>query len=142
MTQARVGDTVRIHYTGMLEDGTPFGSSAEGKPLELTIGDEVLMPALEGAIVGMEPGESKIVNVSAKEAFGEYSDDLVRTVNREELPDGMKPELGQRVEARTPDGRSARVIITKVSDTSITIDANHPLAGEDLTFEILLVDIV
>ena len=137
MVQARTGDTVKVHYEGRLGDGTPFASTADHEPAEVTIGSRALVPAFEEAIVGMEPGESKTLTVVAEDAFGPHREDLVKTIGRQALAPDEAPQVGERLSAIDPDGNSVAVRITDVSEDAITIDANHPLAGEDLAFDIL-----
>jgi FKBP-type peptidyl-prolyl cis-trans isomerase 2 len=142
MTQVKSGDTVVIKYTGRLEDNSIFDTSENREPLLLTIGQGKTIPALEEAIVGMEPGESKTLRIAASEAYGPYHEELVKTVSRRMLAEGLEPEVGQRLKATRMDGRKDSVTIKDVFEKSITLDANHPLAGKDLTFEVKLVEIV
>ena len=142
MAQARLGDTVKVHYIGRLDDGCVFDRSADGDPLELKIGKRDIIPAFEQAIVGMEPGESKTVDIPARLAFGQYQEELVRTVSRMAVSGDLEPKVGQRLRATSGDGRSVMVTVTDISDVTVTIDANHPLAGEDLTFDIRLMEIL
>lgn len=142
MTQAKRGDTVRVHFTGRLDDGTVFGSSTNRDPLEFTIGEDQILRGFEKAVVGMKPGESKTTMVRADEAYGPYYKELVIVVDRGKFPLHLEPEVGQEFELRQSDGQFVEVTVTDVSDSSVTLDANHPLAGEDLTFEIQLVEIV
>jgi peptidylprolyl isomerase len=141
MAQARIGDTVKVHYEGRLDDGTLFASSAERGPAEVTIGSHILIPAFEEAIIGMEPTESKTFKVATDDAFGPHRDDLVQTIGRQPIEAEKEPKVGDRLNAIDPGGKSVTVVITDVSEQTITIDANHPLAGEELTFQILLVEI-
>jgi len=141
-SQARNGDVVQVDYTGKLADGTVFDSSAERGPLEFTLGAGQMIPGFEKAVFGMKVGEKKTVTIPVDEAYGPRRDDLVVEVPREKLPSDMTPEVGQQLGIKQPDGRTAIVTITNVSDNNtVTIDANHPLAGKDLTFEIELVKI-
>jgi peptidylprolyl isomerase len=142
MAAAGLGDTVRVHYLGSFTDGTQFDSSHGGPPLEFTIGSGQIVPGFEEAVVGMQPGESKSTLVSADKAYGPYRDELAIQVNRSDLPPNLQPEVGQRLQLENKEGRSLVVLITHVEDASITLDANHPLAGKDLNFEISLVEIV
>ena len=135
------GDTVRVHYTGTLEDGTTFDTSVGGEPLEFTLGAGQMIPGFEEAVYGLKIGESKTVTIPAEEAYGPHRDDLVIVVEWEQLPAGLDPEVGQQLQMQQTDGRTAVVIVTDVSETTITVDANHHLAGKDLTFEIELVEI-
>lgn len=141
MTQAERDDTVRVHYTGKLEDGTVFDSSAEREPLEFTIGEGEIIPGFEEAVIGMEPGESKTVEVSEEEGYGPHREELMLTVDREELPPNMEVEVGQQLQVRMENGQTAVVEVVGVSESDLTLDANHPLAGETLTFEVELVEI-
>ena len=135
------GNTVKVHYTGTLEDGTTFDTSVGREPLEFTLGAGKMIPGFEKAVYGLAVGESKTVTILAEEAYGPYRIDLVTIVEREQLPTGLEPEVGQQLQAQQTDGSTAMVIVTDVSETTITIDANHFLAGKDLTFEIKLVEI-
>ncbi len=142
MAQAKHGDTVRVHYTGKLEDGTIFGSSANSDPLQFTIGEGRIIPGVEQAVIGMNPGESKTIKVPADKAFGPHHKEGVSVVNRSEFPDDLNPEVGQRLQIRQEDGEKTVVRVVAVSESSVTLDANHPLAGKDLTFDIQLHEIV
>ncbi len=140
--QAQTGDTVRVDYTGKLEDGTEFDSSAGREPLQFTIGQGSMIPGFEQAIIGMAPGESKTVKIPVDEAYGPYRDELVLAVDRDELPADLEPEVGQRLQMPQADGRVIVVTVIEVSESSVTLDANPPLAGKDLIFEIQLVEIL
>ncbi len=140
-SQARNGDVVQVDYTGKLADGTVFDSSVERGPLEFTLGAGQVIPGFEKAVLGMKVGEQKTVTIPADEAYGPYRDEQVVELPREKLPSDMTPEVGQQLVMRQSDGSEIVVVITEVSDETVTIDANHPLAGKDLTFEIELVKI-
>jgi len=142
MTEAKSGDTVKVHYTAKLDDGTVFQTSIGREPLELTIGEERIIPSFEQAIVGMNPGESKSVEVPAEKAFGPYREDLLRTIDRSQFPGDVEPEVGQRLNMSQSDGRTIVVTVADLSESSVTLDANHPLAGEDLSFNIQLLEIL
>jgi len=135
------GDTVSVHYTGTLEDGTKFDTSVGREPLEFTLGEGAIIPGFEEAVKGLKVGKSKTVTIPAEEAYGPHRDDLVIVVEREQLPADLDPKVDQQLQMQQTDGRTAVVIVTDVSETTITVDANHPLAGKDLTFEIELVEI-
>ena len=135
------GDTVKVHYTGTLEDGTTFDTSVGREPLEFTLGAGQMIPGFEKAVYGLKVGKSKTVTVPAEEAYGPYRDDLVIVVEREQLPADLDPKVGQQLQMQQTDGSTTVFIVTDVSETTITIDANHSLAGKDLTFEIELVEI-
>ena len=138
---ANDGNIVKVHYTGTLEDGTIFDTSVEREPLEFTLGEGTLIPGFEEAVRGMKVGQSKMVTIPAEEAYGLHSDDLVLVIERAQLPEGLDPEVGQQLQMQQTNGRTTVVIVTDVSKKTITVDANHPLAGKDLTFEIKLVEI-
>jgi peptidylprolyl isomerase len=139
--QAKNGDTVQVHYTGKLADGTVFDSSIGRDPLEFTLGAGQVIPGFDKAVFGMKVGEKKTVTIPANEAYGPVRDDLVVEVPREKLPSELTPEVGQQLVWTRPDGGQQIVTITGVSDNTVIINANHPLAGKDLTFEIELVKI-
>lgn len=138
MTQAKQGDKVSVHYSGRLDDGTEFDSSRDRSPLEFTIGEGQVIPGFEEAVVGMSVDESKTVSISAAEAYGDYRQEMTFQIERTELPPGLDPEVGQRLQKSEQEGGTMVVTVVKVSEESITMDANHPLAGKDLTFDIEL----
>jgi FKBP-type peptidyl-prolyl cis-trans isomerase 2 len=139
--QAKNGDTVQVNYTGKLADGTVVDSSVGREPLEFTLGVGQVIPGFEKAVLGMKVGEKKTVTIPVDEAYGPHHDDLVAEVPREKLPEDITPEVGQQLGVKRTDGGTSIVTIISVSDNAVTIDANHPLAGKDLTFEIELVKI-
>ncbi|MDJ0949847.1 MAG: peptidylprolyl isomerase [Alphaproteobacteria bacterium] len=141
MSTAKTGDTVKVHYTGTLADGTEFDTSVGREPLEFTIGEGAIISGFEEAIVGMTLGENKSIEIGSAEAYGPRHEELVQVVEREALPAHLEPEVGMRLQATGPDNRELVLVITDVSDSSVTLDANHPLAGHDLTFSIELVEI-
>ena len=142
MTQAKNGDKVRVHYTGKFDDGSVFDSSLEREPLEFTIGQNQVIPGFEEAIIGMSPGESINTTIPAYQAYGERREDLVLKVDRSRLPENIDPQVNQQLQINHPNGERLIVTVTEVSDTSVTLDANHPLAGKNLTFDIHLVKIL
>jgi peptidylprolyl isomerase len=142
MSEAKTGDTVRIHYTGTLTDGSEFDSSAGGDPLEFTIGAGQIIPGLDREIAGMAVGDTKKVTVIADEAYGAREPEAVQEVPREAVPEGINLVVGNRLQATTADGQQMVVTIAAVNDETVTMDANHPLAGEDLIFDVELVEIV
>jgi len=119
------GDTVRVHYTGTLQDGTTFDTSVGREPLEFTLGEGKMIPGFEKAIYGLKVGKSKTVTIPAEEAYGPHRDDLVIVVEREQLPANLHPKVDQQLQMQQTDGRTAVVIVTDVSETTITVDANH-----------------
>lgn len=139
--EAKNGDTVFVHYTGKLQDGTVFDTSVGSDPLEFTLGEEQMLPAFEQAVTGMKIGESKSFTVPANEAYGLRRDDLIIEVNKDELPDALEPVVGMLLQMDQGNGRSITVTVIEVSETTITIDANNALAGHDLIFNITLVGI-
>ncbi len=139
---AKNGDTVRVHYTGRLQDGTVFDSSVGGEPLEFTLGQSQIITGFEQAVIGMQVGESKTVTIPVDQAYGPYDDSMVLEVERDKLPEDLEPEVGMQLQMSQGDGGYTIVTVTEVSETTIKIDANHPLAGKDLTFDIELVEIV
>ncbi|UCH75752.1 MAG: peptidylprolyl isomerase [Rhodospirillales bacterium] len=142
MSEAKTGDTVRIHYTGTLTDGRQFDSSAGRDPLEFTIGAGQIIPGLDREVAGMAIGDTKTVTVPADEAYGQHDPAAVQEVPRDAVPSEIEPVVGKRLQATTADGGQMVVTITAVGDETLTMDANHPLAGEDLVFEVELVEIV
>ncbi|MBI2354234.1 MAG: peptidylprolyl isomerase [Deltaproteobacteria bacterium] len=165
MAQAKKGDKVKINYTGTLPDGTVFDSTLEDEcdhdecetddcgddecgcgcesgPMELTIGGGELFPQIDDALTGMSPGEKRTVVIPAADAFGEYDQEKVFTVPRSDLPEDLKPEVGDELVLGNDDDEELGVAVVEVSADSVTFDANHPLAGEDLTFEVELLEIL
>ena len=138
---AENGDTVKVHYTGRLQDGTVFDTSAGSEPLEFTLGEGQIIPGFEQAVMGMQVGESKTVTIPVDQAYGPRRNDLIVEVGRDELPENLEPEIGMQLQMNQGDGGIMIVTITDVSETTITVDANHPLAGQDLIFDIELVEI-
>jgi FKBP-type peptidyl-prolyl cis-trans isomerase 2 len=141
MVQAKPGDTVKIHYTGKLEDGTVFDSSVDREPLEFTVSGGQVIPGFDQAVVGMTPGESKTEKIPMDRAYGPHRPEMVLEVSRQQLPPDLQPEVGQQLQVQQENGQVIPVFVTEVTESNVTLDANHPLAGEDLTFEIQLVDI-
>ena len=141
MAQAKNGDTVTVHYTGRLEDGTVFDSSVDRDPLQFTLGEGLLIPGFEQAVLGMSAGESKTAEVSADQAYGPHREEMVVDIDRQEFPPHFQPKVGQQLQIPQSEGRVTRLIVTDVSEQKVTLDANHPLAGRDLTFDINLLEI-
>lgn len=141
MAQAKTGDTVHIHYTGRLGDGTVFDSSRDRDPLTFTLGEGQVIPGFEAAVTGMETGQSKTTEIPSDEAYGPRRPEMEMSMPRSQFPDGMNPEVGQQLQMQTPDGQAVPVMVTGTSEEAIDLDANHPLAGQDLTFDIELVKV-
>ena len=141
MTQAKDGDTVKIHYTGRLQDGSEFDSSSGHEPLQFSIGKGQVILGFEEAVTGMKVGEKKTVEIPCKKAYGEQDPSMVMVVDRQHVPAEINPEVGQRLEMGGPSGEIIVVNVIDVNDENITLDANPPLAGKDLTFDIELMEI-
>ena len=142
MTAAKAGDIVKDHYTGTLSDNTEFDSSRGGQPLEFTIGKQMVIPGFENGVIGMEVGESRKVSILAEDAYGPYNNDLVAVVPRSQVPPELELSLGMILQVRSTEGGIARAVVRGITETDITLDLNHPLAGQDLVFEIELVGIL
>ncbi len=138
---AKNGDTVKVHYTGKLQDGTVFDSSMSREPLEFAIGSGNIIPGFENAVIGMNPGDSKTETIPAENAYGPHREEMVLVVERGQIPEDVAVEVGQQLQIRQQEGQVIPVIVTDISDSQVTLDANHPLAGEDLVFDIELVGI-
>jgi len=141
MTQAKNGDKVKIHYTGRLQNGTVFDSSSDREPLQFSIGSGQVIPGFEEAVAGMKVGEKKTTLIPCAKAYGERNPSMVMVVDRKHVPPDIDPEVGQRLQVGSPSGELIAVTIIKVNNENITLDANPPLAGEDLTFDLELVEI-
>lgn len=141
MTQAKANDTVLVHYTGKLADGTVFDTSVNREPLEFEVGTGQVIPGFESAVIGMNEGETKTVTIPQDQAYGERRDDLIVDIARESFPPEPAPQPGMDVQLRTQSGQTIQAVIVGVSDGAIKVDANHPLAGRDLTFELELVSV-
>ncbi|HSG97699.1 MAG TPA: peptidylprolyl isomerase [Woeseiaceae bacterium] len=142
MTQAKSGDTVRIHYTGTLDDGTEFDSSSGRDPLEFALGGGQVIPGFDSAVDGMTVGESKTVTIPADQAYGDHHEQLVQEVPKTALPEEIDLAVGMQLQSRSPEGQVMNLVVTDVAEETITVDGNHPLAGQALTFAIELVEIV
>ena len=141
MTTAKSGDTVRLHYTGTLADGTTFDSSEGREPLEFVVGSGQIIPGLDAAIPGMEVGEKKVVEVPFAQAYGPRNDDAQQAVPRGQIPAEIPVEPGTQLQMQTPQGQVVPVTVVSSNEEEVVLDANHPLAGKDLTFAIEMVEI-
>lgn len=141
MSQAKAGDSVKIHYTGTLDDGSQFDSSAGRDPLAFELGSGQVIPGFDKAVDGMSVGDSKTVNIPAEDAYGPHQPAMVQDVPKSALPDDMEPAEGMGLQAQGPDGQVVNLVVTEVKEDSITVDGNHPLAGKALNFDIELVSI-
>ena len=141
MIQAKSGDTVSVDYTGKLADGSVFDTSATHGPLAFTIGEGEVIPEFEQAVIGLLPGEAVTIDIPAEQAYGMHRPDLAGAFAREQFPADMSLNIGEQLQMQSEDGQLIVVTITSVTETEVTLDANHLLAGKDLTFDIKLVDI-
>lgn len=141
MQAAKQGDLVQVHYTGKFGDGTVFDSSDGGEPLKFVLGAGRVIPGFDAAVAGMTAGQRKDVTIPAAEAYGPHHPEMVITVPRSQFPIGRAPQVGQQLRVQSPDGQAIPVTATAVTAESVTLDANHPLAGKDLRFELTLVGI-
>ena len=141
MTTAQIGNRVRVHYTGRLDDGEVFDSSEGGTPLSFTIGNGQVIPGFENGVTGMAVGDTKTVHIPCADAYGERRPDGVLQVPRDEFPPDMPLEVGASVQGQQSGGQTVTFTIKAVTDDAVTLDANHPLAGKDLTFDLTLVSI-
>ena len=142
MTEAKVGDTVTVHYTGSLDDGTVFGHAAEDEPLEFTIGQKNILPSFEKAVIGMNEGDSKTVSIPPEDAFGEHRQDLVFDVEKSAIPSDVQLQQGAVLRVGSEAGDNFPVTVTNIGDKTVTLDGNHPLAGQVLHLDIKLIEIV
>lgn len=142
MSIASKGKTVKVHYTGKLKDGTIFDSSADREPLQFTLGDGNMIKGFDSAVDGMSVGDDKVVTIPSVEAYGEKREDMMLDVPLEQVPAEIKPEVGMDLSIQNQMGQPTPVKVVHVDDKKITLDANHPLAGQDLIFDIKLVELV
>ena len=141
MSSAKTGDSVQIHYTGTLDDGTQFDSSEGRDPLGFTLGSGQVIAGFDDAVTGMEVGEKKTVRLEPTQAYGERHSELVQEVPKSALPEDLEAEVGLQLQAQGPDGHPMQLVVTAVNEDSIEVDGNHPLAGQALTFALELVAI-
>jgi peptidylprolyl isomerase len=142
MQQVKSGDTVRVHYHGKLDDGSTFDSSEGRDPLEFTVGSGQVIKGFDEAMLNMQPGEKKTVNIPVEQAYGQRNDDMMMEYPKSEFPADMKPEVGMELHMSDNMGNVFPVVIEAVNEETVILDANHPLAGKDLTFDLELVSIV
>jgi FKBP-type peptidyl-prolyl cis-trans isomerase 2 len=141
MSEAKKGDKVKIHYKGTLEDGSVFDSSEGRDPLEFTLGEGMVIPGFDLAVTGMKVDDEKKETITPEDGYGVRMDELVMEVDRSQMPEGMPVEIGQSLEMRDKDGNAVPIEVIAYTDDKVTLDANHPLSGKALTFEIKLVEI-
>ncbi len=142
MRQAKMNDLVKVHYTGSLKDGTVFDSSLDRQPLEFKTGQGVIIPGFENGIIGMNEGDTKVVSIMPEDAYGLYRDDLVGVIERVRMPNNITPKVGMVLKVRSPEGEMIKVTVKDISETGVTLDMNHPLAGKELIFELNLIEVV
>ncbi len=142
MEVAKKGNRVKVHYTGKLQDGTIFDSSIDREPLEFVVGDGNMIKGFDKAVEGMQKGETVTANIPSSEAYGERRTDMMVEVPIDQVPENINPTVGQQLSIQQANGQTMPVVVAAVTADKITLDANHPLAGKDLTFEINLVEIV
>lgn len=140
MAKVTDGTKVKVHYTGKLNDGTVFDTSKEREPLEFTVGEGKVIPGFEEAVRDMESGETKSVTIGSDQAYGDRREDMILDVPKDKFPEDIPTDVGQQLMLRHPEGQEFPAFIVEVKDDTITLDANHPLAGEDLNFEIELIE--
>ncbi len=141
MSQAQAGQTVKVHYTGTLDDGTQFDSSAGREPLEFTLGNGSVIAGFDEAVTGMSVGENKTITIPSDQAYGEHNPEMVQNVPREAIPSDIELETGMVLNAQGPDGHTLNFTVTSFDEQQVTVDGNHPLAGKDLTFALELVEV-
>ena len=142
MNQAKCGETVKVHYTGRLENGEVFDTSKDNQPFEFTIGTEKVIPGFEKAIIGMEVGETKTITVPPEEAYGPRHEELVLDFKKNDFPNNITFVVGEQLQIRQKDSDPIKVTVTDMDDDTVTLDGNHLLAGETLIFDILLVAVM
>ena len=142
MSEVKTGDTVQVHYTGKLETGEQFDSSRERDPLQFTLGNGELIPGFENAVIGMKVGDEKTVRIPSNEAYGPYVEEMKMVIDRAKMPEDLELKIGLNLTLRGSDERKLNVKIVDVAENTVTMDANHPLAGKDLLFDIELVKIL
>jgi FKBP-type peptidyl-prolyl cis-trans isomerase 2 len=142
MPQAKTGDTVKVHYTGKLTTGEVFDTSKDREPLQFTLGEKQVIAGFEDGVQGMDIGEVKEVNITSDNAYGPRRDDMIFEISNDNIPPDVNPQVGQTLTMSNPEGQQFNVLVHKIGDNSIYLDANHPLAGKDLVFEVELMEIV
>lgn len=142
MSGAKTGDTVKVHYTGRFDDGDVFDTTTNREPFQFKIGGDDVILGFQQAVIGMKPGDTKTERITQESAYGPYLNELVVEIDKTNIADDVEPEIGQRFRVSQPDGNKFDVTVKAVSESKVTLDANAPLAGKDLTFDIELIDII
>ena len=141
MTPAQNGNTVKVHYTGKLDDGTVFDSSIDREPLEFQVGENQVIPGFDRGVIGMKIGESKTLTIPPEDAYGPVRDDMIVEVKKDKIPEDIDTAVGAKLQIQQPNGQPVPVTVTGATDDTVTLDANHPLAGKTLIFDVELVEI-
>jgi peptidylprolyl isomerase len=141
MAKIKNGDTIKVHYEGKLDDGSVFDSSKDHDPIQFEVGKGQVIPGFEEAVVGMNQGDTKTVKISSDKAYGPSREEMIQIIDRSQIPPNIELEMGQQLRVNGPGGQPVIVKIVDVSEATVTLDGNHPLAGKDLTFEIEVVDV-
>jgi peptidylprolyl isomerase len=139
---AEAGSKVKVHYTGTFDDGEVFDSSRETNPLEFELGSGQVIPGFDQAIQGMEVGETKKVRIPEADAYGPYNPEMVFTTESSQFEEGISPQVGQQFQAQSPDGQDMMLVVKEVSEAGVIMDANHPMAGKDLNFDLELMELL
>ena len=141
MANAKIGDTVQIHFTGKLEHETVIDSSVDSDPLQFTIGEGIVIPGLEQGVLGMKVGDKKTITVPPEDAFGQEREELVVELKKSEFPEGIKFAIGLQLQIKGSDGQLFKVKIVDLTEDTVTVDGNHPLAGNTLVFDVEMVEV-
>ncbi len=140
--KVKKGDTVKVHYTGKLESGKEFDSSLDRQPLQFEVGAGRVIKGFEDAVVGLEVGEKKTVKIPSKHAYGSYDENLLIEIPKKNVPEGITPEVGMKLQLVNQQGQAAHVVVTEIHDETVKLDANHPLAGKALVFDLEVLEIL
>jgi FKBP-type peptidyl-prolyl cis-trans isomerase SlpA len=141
MSQVKKDDKVKVHYTGKLANGEVFDSSLEREPMEFQVGSGQLIPGFENGVIDMKVSEKKTIVIPSDQAYGESRKELIQEVPKDRLPEDIKPEVGMGLVSKTPEGQEIQLVVKEVKDDAIVVDGNHPLAGQELTFEVEVIEI-
>jgi peptidylprolyl isomerase len=141
MAKTKKGDSVKVHYTGRLDDGTVFDSSKDREPLEFSVGKGQVIKGFDEAVTGLSEGEKKTIRIPSGEAYGDYKEELLITINKSQIPKDIDLKEGLHLQLKQPEGTMLNVLVKGMTEETVTLDANHPFAGKDLTFDIELVGI-
>jgi len=140
--KVKKGDTIQVHYTGKFEDGKEFDSSLNRQPLQFEVGAGRVIKGFEDAVIGLQTGEKKTVTVSAEDAYGSFDENLLIEIPRKNVPEDVTPEVGMRLQLVNQQGQAAHVVVTEILDKTVRLDANHPLAGKTLVFDLEVLEIL